>query len=29
MWAVGICIYMWLYHEPACNAPTQALYLLW
>jgi len=25
MWAVGICIYMWLYHEPACNAPTQML----
>jgi len=25
MWAVGICIYMWLYHKPACNAPTQML----
>ena len=24
MWAVSICIYMWLYHKPACNAPTQA-----
>jgi len=25
MWAVGICVYMWLYHKAPYNAPTQML----
>ena len=25
MWALGVCVYMWLYHKPPCNAPTQML----